>query len=290
MLVVAGVMAALSTLGSAQQDVERVTLKFADASRPGKLKVHLMNGAITVKGSNRSDVLIEARQRDVSAREGRGVGRGFGAGFGAANGRGGRGAEADTTSTAGLRKLTPSGSGFTAEQENNEIVIAGTPFGAVDLDIQVPMRTNLQIGTFEGAITVDGVEGEHEVSSANGGITMTKVAGAVVAHSMGGNMVATLTRVLPDKPMAFTSMSGKVDVTLPASVKATFKLRSDMADVFTDFDLQMQPRRAQSSGDSQRDGKYRIEVNRDILGTANGGGPEFELRTFSGNVYLRKGQ
>src|SRR5262245_3790262 len=63
MLVVAGVMAALSTLGNAQQDVERVTLKFADASRPGKLKVHLMNGAITVKGSNRNDVLVESRQR-----------------------------------------------------------------------------------------------------------------------------------------------------------------------------------------------------------------------------------
>jgi len=163
-------------------------------------------------------------------------------------------------------------------------------FGAVDFDIQVPARTNLHLATFEGAITVDGVEGEHEVSSANGGITLTKVAGAVVAHSMGGNMVATLTRVLPDKPMAFTSMNGKVDVTLPASVKATFKLRSDMADVFTDFDLQMQPRRTQPTNDNQRDGKFRIEVNKDILGTANGGGPEFELRTFNGNVYLRKGQ
>ncbi len=27
-----------------------------------------------------------------------------------------------------------------------------------------------------------------------------------------------------------------------------------------------------------------------IYGTVNGGGPDFELRTFNGNVYLRKGK
>jgi hypothetical protein len=36
-------------------------------------------------------------------------------------------------------------------------------------------------------------------------------------------------------------------------------------------------------------GKYRLEVNRAIYGTVNGGGPEIELRTFNGSVYLRKG-
>jgi hypothetical protein len=30
-------------------------------------------------------------------------------------------------------------------------------------------------------------------------------------------------------------------------------------------------------------------VNRSIYGTVNGGGPEIELRTFNGSVFLRKG-
>ena len=34
----------------------------------------------------------------------------------------------------------------------------------------------------------------------------------------------------------------------------------------------------------------RIELDSSIYGSVNGGGPEFELRTFNGNIYLRKGK
>jgi hypothetical protein len=34
----------------------------------------------------------------------------------------------------------------------------------------------------------------------------------------------------------------------------------------------------------------RVGVDTSIYGTVNGGGPEFELRTFNGDVYLRKGK
>ena len=32
----------------------------------------------------------------------------------------------------------------------------------------------------------------------------------------------------------------------------------------------------------------KIEVNQSVYGTINGGGPEFELRTYNGNVYVRR--
>jgi len=37
-------------------------------------------------------------------------------------------------------------------------------------------------------------------------------------------------------------------------------------------------------------GGTRIELDSSIYGSVNGGGPEFELRTFNGNIYLRKGK
>ena len=37
------------------------------------------------------------------------------------------------------------------------------------------------------------------------------------------------------------SFNGNVDVTLPASVKANVKMRSNMGEIFTDFDVQMRP-------------------------------------------------
>jgi len=124
----------------------------------------------------------------------------------------------------------------------------------------------------------------------NGKVNILNVSGSVVAHSSNGKAVATIARVAPQKAMAFTSLNGIVDVTLPASVKANVKLRSDQGDVFTDFDIQLTTtREAPAVKDTRKsDGRYRIEVDRSLFGTINGGGPEFELRSFNGNVYLRR--
>ena len=40
----------------------------------------------------------------------------------------------------------------------------------------------------------------------------------------------------------------------------------------------------------RRDGRQQIDVNKAIYGWVNGGGPDFEIRTFNGNVYVRKGK
>lgn len=39
---------------------------------------------------------------------------------------------------------------------------------------------------------------------------------------------------------------------------------------------------------SRNRGRYRVEVDNSIYGTVNGGGPDFELRTFNGDIYLRR--
>ena len=116
------------------------------------------------------------------------------------------------------------------------------------------------------------------------------MAGSVVANSVNAPVRATLTRMTAQKAMAFTSFNGAVDVTLPQAVKASFKLRSDQGDVFTDFDIDLRPATAPAAEETRPRGRYRLEVNRAIYGTVGGGGPEIELRSFNGNVYLRRGQ
>jgi hypothetical protein len=124
-------------------------------------------------------------------------------------------------------------------------------------------------------------------ANVDGGITLTNVGGSVVAHAVDGNIAATIARVTPQAPMAFTSLNGDLDVTLPAAVKANLRLRSDQGDVFTDFDVQAIT--SASANRTQRNGRgVRVDVNRSIYGTVNGGGPDFELRTFEGNIYVRK--
>jgi hypothetical protein len=79
-----------------------------------------------------------------------------------------------------------------------------------------------------------------------------------------------------------------VDVTLPTSAKANLKLRSDKGDIFTDFQMQARPSAAPQT---RTDGRTRtvIEVNQSVNGAINGGGPEFELRTYNGDIFVRRG-
>jgi len=259
------VLAALAGPAMAQQS-EQVTVPFTDPGRPGLVRVSTLNGSVTIKAANRRDVLIETQSRDDRSRGVR--------------------APADRS---GLRKLQPTG-GFEAVEENNQMVISSNGNQSVELVITVPTRTNLKVtGTNGGPITVEGVDGDIEVTNTNNSIALTNVAGSVVANSTNGNVKAVVTRVTEAKPMAFTSFNGNVDVTLPAALKATFKLRSDNGDVYTDFDLQLKTETATSPNTQRVNGRLRIEVNKSLTGTLNGGGPEVELRTFNGQVYLRKG-
>jgi hypothetical protein len=79
-----------------------------------------------------------------------------------------------------------------------------------------------------------------------------------------------------------------VDVTLPAAAKANLKLRSNQGDIYTQFEMQLRPGAAPQS---RTDGRTRvIDANQSVYGAINGGGPEFELRTWNGDIFVRKGQ
>jgi hypothetical protein len=253
---------------------QRLTVPLSDPSRPGSLEIDIVTGNITVKGTNRRDVLIEARSTG--------------------NGRLPRPRTQDAPPPPGLRRLTQN-TPFSVDEDKNTVSIdVDSPTRSVDFTIEVPLRTNLDLETVMGSVSVEGVDGELEIESVNGAVTLTSVGGSVVAHTVNGKLVATVARTTPQQPMAFTSLNGSVDVTLPAAVKANLKLRSDQGDVYTDFDLQ--PLRQDASNpnpdvDIGRNGRRRVvDVNNAIYGSINGGGPDFEMRTYNGNIYVRKGK
>lgn len=269
-LLAVAALGAVFSLGGplmAQQN-DQVTVPFTDPNRPGLVTVSSVNGTITVRAANRRDVLFETQQRADRNRN----------------------RTVTAPAPGGLRRLEPT-AGFEAVEENNRMVISSNANDSVELVVTVPTKTNLKAtGINGGPMTIEGVDGEIEANNTNAPITLTNVAGSVVAHSTNGNVKATVTRVTTEKPMAFASFNGNVDVTLPPSLKATCKLRSDMGDVYTDFDLQVKTDTTTAQNPQRENGRLRIVVNKSLTGTLNGGGPEVELRTFNGNVYLRKGQ
>jgi opacity protein-like surface antigen len=253
---------------AAQPTTDRMTVPFSDPERSGTLRVNLLDGTVTIKGSNRRDVLFVANSQQAREALRR---------------------RQQAEPPPGMRRLSQPG-GFGVEERDNEMSLSSGFGREINLEVEVPMRTKLRVSIVDGGITVDGVDSEMEINTVDGGITLTNVGGSVVAHAVDGNIAATVARVAPQAPMAFTSLNGDIDVTLPAAVKANLRLRSDQGDVFTDFDVQVTAGASANRTQDRNGRRVRIDVNRSIYGTVNGGGPDFELRTFDGNIYVRKGK
>jgi hypothetical protein len=243
---------------------DRVAVTLSDPSRPALVKAGLIAGGITVKAYDGKEIIVEAhaRNRDDSDDD-----------------------------RPGPKRLAISTTGLNVEEENNQVNIGTESYSRpIDLMIQVPVHTSLHLRAVnDGDIVVSGVDGELDIDDVNGSVTLTNVAGSAVAHALNGKLTANFTRI-NQKPMAFSSLNGDIDVTFPADLKATVSLRSDRGDVFSDFDVNMQGPSSQPVVEDGRShgGKYKVKIDKTVRGTINGGGPEMQFTNFNGQIYIRK--
>jgi hypothetical protein len=192
---------------------------------------------------------------------------------------------------AGMKQVPLDNSGLTVEESNNHVSIHVESFRAgYDLDIKVPFASSIKIeGANLGGVSVEGVNGEIEIESANGGIKLGGVSGSVVATTTNGDVDVVLNRITGDKPMSFVTFHGDIDVTLPGDAKVNVRIKSNMGEVYSDFDIALKQAPPDSENSPRKEGgKFRVSLDRAIYGTINGGGPEMKFENFSGNVYLRK--
>jgi DUF4097 and DUF4098 domain-containing protein YvlB len=246
-----------------QAGADRVAVTLSDPNHPALVKASLVSGGITVKAYDGKEVIVEARARNrESAR-----------------------------SDSGPKRIAIATTGLNVEEENNQVNINTESFArAIDLNITVPVHTSLHLSAVnDGDIVVTGVDGELDVNDVNGSVTLNNVAGSAVAHALNGRVLATFTHI-NQKPMAFSSLNGDIDVTFPADLKANVSLKSDRGDVFSDFDVQMQAAASQPIVEDSRGhgGKYRVKIDKTVRGTINGGGPELQFTNFNGGIYIRK--
>jgi Putative adhesin len=263
MIRVSSLLIACAAFAAAQ---DKVTVPLSNPSQPATIKVHLMSGSITVTGGG-SQVVVES---GTGSREGR----------------------APRDVPPGMHRIDGGRNGMDIEEDHNVVNIeAGHNGGGANLSIQVPVNTSLQLQTMSGGhIEVSGVNGEMDIENMNGSIDLKNVSGSVTAHSLNGTVTAILDKVTPNKPMAFTSMNGKIDVTLPADTKARLRLKTDHGSIYSDFDVKMEADSSKPVVEDTRGqgGKYRIKLDRSIYGSINGGGPEYRFETMNGSILIHK--
>src|SRR5947208_16211225 len=160
-----------------------------------------------------------------------------------------------------MNRIVVSSTGRSVEAENNEVPMRTDSFTRpIDLTLSVPVHTSLKLSAVnDGNIVVTGVDGELDVNDVNGSVTLNNVSGSAVAHALNGRLLATFTHV-NQKPMAFSSLNGDIDVTFPADLKANLSLKSDSGEIFSDFDVQVQASAPQQVVDDVRGHSGQVHV------------------------------
>jgi len=265
-LTLAALLGAAGSVAEAQ-----IKVPISNPSRPVTLEIKIGMGDVHVKAYDGKEVLVAADDGDDNDFN---------------NNRN----DDNSRSREGLHRIPNTSSGLTVEESDNVVTVA-TDFSRhhSDLTISVPRQTSVHAKTMggNGDLTVVGVTGEHELSNINGDVTATDIAGTVVATTNNGDIRVSLTAITAGKALSFSSFNGDIEVTLPASVKADVVVNSNQGDVWTDFDITMQPQPSVVENQNGN-GRYRVRMQREMRGTIGGGGPELRFKTFNGDITLRK--
>ena len=259
------VVAVLFLIAANSSAQERIAVPLSNPTSSGVLKMGIVSGAITITGYNGKEVVVIGTKRAEKKRKNK------------------------SKNKYGLKKISNKSMEFSVEEYNNTVRVESTPMATIDFEIKVPVNFSLKVSTVNrGFIAVSKVKGAIEVSNVNGKITLKDIAGSVSADTVNGDIVANLLKVTPNTAMAFSNLNGKLDVTLPKSIKANVKIKSDRGEIFTDFDLKSNPQKAKvTKGKSSKNGVYKVKVENWIIGSINGGGPEISFKTFNGDIILR---
>ena len=244
---------------------DRVEVPLTNPAKPVVLKVRILSGSIIVKGTTGKQVIVEAATRKTEKKE------------------------ITDKKANGMKLITVSGTGLEVEEENNNVYIKTRSWSTVGLTIQVPRAASLNLKTTnDGKIVVEKISGDLEVSNINGPITMTAVAGNVVAHTLNGDVKITFDSINLAIPMSFSTLNGDIDVTFPKNLKSNVKLNTTQGNIFSDFEITMKQGPGKVMKKSKKEGgKFKVAFDKTLYGAINGGGEEYNFKTFNGNIYIR---
>ena len=187
----------------------------------------------------------------------------------------------------GMRRIEQKVLDISAEVDGSNIILMCTTTGkTVDFDIKLPRNFSLKLKSLDnGNIEVINMNGEIEAENANGDITLGNIAGSAVLSSVYGKIEAVFREADPKSPMMFTSFEGDISITLPESVNARLKLKSDNGEILSDFDIK--PLKRQSVITKDEDTVvYSLEDW--VVGIINEEGPEYIISSYNGNIFIRK--
>jgi DUF4097 and DUF4098 domain-containing protein YvlB len=193
----------------AQTETERVN-RVIKLDPGGTLRLRTFSGRVTITGTDRAEVVIDAVRRATRERLDR--------------------ITLDIHTEGSTVVVEANHHDRSRWSENNNVV-------ETDFDIKVPARTNLDINGFSSPIDVRGVEGSHNVHTFSSRLRLDEVAGPIKAHSFSG-AVEIRTRAWQDRQtIDVDTFSGSIQLHVPDSARGRVRFNSFSGRLTSDMPL-----------------------------------------------------
>ncbi len=218
-------------------NLRETTVAAGDVNVDGK-----RNGGISIKGENRSDVLVRACVQAWAN------------------------SEAEANSIAKSVRIETGGT-IQATGANDEKNYS------VSYEILVPRNTNLNLTTLNGGISISNVEGAINFTAKNGGVNLSDLAGDVKGRTSNGGLHVELNGTnWKGAGLDVETTNGGVKVEMPENYAARFETKTVNGGYRTDFAALKVER-------DEKDWQRGVNLSRDINGggatvrivTTNGG-------------------
>jgi DUF4097 and DUF4098 domain-containing protein YvlB len=245
-LLLAFAVLALAAPSARAQETERVS-RTVRLEPGGTLRLKSFSGRVSISASDRSEVVIDAVRRgtrerldhiklDVST-------------------------QASTVVVDANRRDPDWRRWF----DNNNVV-------ETDFDIKVPRRTNLDVNVFSAPVSVEGVEGSHNVHGFSSRVILNDVTGSVQAHTFSGSVEIRAKGWQDGQNIDVDTFSGNITLHAPDAARGTVTFNSFSGRLNSELPLILH-------SSSRRSLRAELGVNA-------GGGGSLRFKTFSGNVKI----
>lgn len=144
--------------------------------------------------------------------------------------------------------------------------------------IKVPDNFNIEVNNEcgnAGHVKVSNVKGEVAVKNCDG-IDVKNVSGPLVLSTVSGDIEIAFASLAKDRSISLASISGEIDVTLPAQTGMDVEIQTISGNIYSDFDFAADDKKMKRIGGNS------------VKSQLNGGGATVKITNVSGNIYLRK--
>jgi hypothetical protein len=240
---------------------KQLTVQLSLPGEPGSLEISHVSGRIKVTGYSGDVVIVQAGTR----------------------------VQDETDLSSGMRKVPEQSIQLNVSEKNNQVIIAtNSDKKTIDLDLYVPRNFDLYINNADnGEIEIIGVDGELVLNNIRDDIILTNVFGPAVISTVYGKIKAGFRENVPDRPMAFSTLSGKIEIILPFQTSALLKMKSEFGQIYTDFPLELLEGEIHLEK-SKKTGVSQIAGDDWIYARINGGGAQILLSSYHGDIIVQQ--